>query len=94
METMETEIKVDMLAKLEKQILDYYLANGYVVGSGSWGFGVIIISKYKNKGLLVKFYQLDDVGEWEENLAFSTGEKETTEELFTEAIKFFKEGMI
>jgi len=90
-EDIQKSDNISSLARLEKVILDYYISKGYVVGSGGWCFEVAIASIYKNKSLVVKFFQLDDNKEWDENLAFSKLGVKTIEEAFTEAINFFEE---
>ena len=54
-ERVESDNMTDKLAELEKLILDYYLAKGYKVGVGDWGFEVDIYSRHKFKNLTVLF---------------------------------------
>ena len=49
------EWQLTSIARLEKHILDYYIAKGYVVGVGEWGFHVHMYSEYKNKSIHVFF---------------------------------------
>jgi hypothetical protein len=46
---------IDNLAYLEEHILNYYLSRGYERG-GDWGFRLEINTLYKDKQLLVWFY--------------------------------------
>ena len=70
----------DRLAELEKVILDYYLAKGYEVGVGNWGFIVEIKSLHKQKYLKVS----------EKNgILVYQGYKDTTKDMFDKAIEYF-----
>lgn len=82
----ETETK-DRLAELEKVILDYYLAKGYQVGVGGWGFKIKIETENKDKKLIVQFREsyLHDYFNY-----FSLYYKETTKEMFDKAFDYFK----
>lgn len=77
----------DRLAELEKVILDYYLAKGYQIGVGGWNFKVLILTKYKNKKLLVYFKE-SELHKW--NLYFGLYDKKTTKLMFDKAIEHFK----
>ncbi len=83
LEALETK---DRLAELEKVILDYYLAKGYQVGVGGWGFKIKIETEYKDKKLIVQFREsyLHDYFNY-----FSLYGKETTKEMFDKAIEHF-----
>ena len=48
---------MDKLAKLEKVILDYYLAKGYQNGIGGWEFVINISTSYRQKEIHVMFKQ-------------------------------------
>jgi hypothetical protein len=52
---------MDNLEELEKLILEYSLINGYKLGIGGWGFKVYIESYYKNKILIVSFFDGKEV---------------------------------
>lgn len=49
------ENKVITIEDVEKQILHHYLAKGYVVDEGDWGFEVQLKSYYKHKEFQVRF---------------------------------------
>lgn len=83
---LEADDMPDRLAELEKVILDYYLAKGYQVGVGGWGFNIEIESNYKSKQLLIYFME----NEHEHYLPVFGIDTETTKELFDKAIEFFK----
>jgi len=76
----------DRLAELEKVILDYYLAKGYQVGVGGWGFKVKIETEYKDKKLIVQFREsyLHDYFNY-----FSIYAKKNTTEMFDKAFEYF-----
>jgi hypothetical protein len=74
---------------LENEIFNYYIRKGYIIGVGCWGFEVVITSKYKNKDLLIKFYEVDCSGQWHMTVPFSIETIETLEELFKETFDFF-----
>lgn len=65
--------------------MDYYLAKGYQVGVGGWGFNVEIESDYKSKQLFVYFSKSKDE-HYEQALKVET---ETTKKMFDEAIEHF-----
>lgn len=75
---------MDKLAKLEKTILDYYLARGYKIGVGNWSFKVEINSRWKSKHISIRFYENN-----QETLKYIQTSN-TTKEMFDEAIKCFK----
>ena len=75
---------MDNLEELEKLILEYNLIKGYELGIGSWGFKVYIESYYKNKTLIVSFFDGKEV-----SLLYKTN-KYTVTSMFEEAIKHFK----
>lgn len=76
---------LDRLATLEATILDYYVAKGYVVGNGNWGFKVSINSIYKCKILKVYFYENDIENE---KIVFSFHEL-NIKDMFDKAFEFF-----
>lgn len=76
----------DRLAELEKVILDYYLAKGYQVGVGEWGFIVNLNSFYKTKNLSVQFY---DREKFLHHVVVNFLDKPTTKEMFDKAIEHF-----
>lgn len=82
---VEADNMPDRLAELEKAILDYYLAKGYQIGVGGWGFNVKIESNYKSKELLVFFRE--SMHEHYSHLL--TVESEITKEMFDKAIECF-----
>lgn len=49
------EWQLTSLARLEKHILDYYVSQGYVVGSGDWNFQVSLSLEYKEKCIHIFF---------------------------------------
>ncbi|MCG3696891.1 hypothetical protein L5F39_04600 [Aliarcobacter butzleri] len=79
----------DRLAKLEKTILDYYLAKGFKLFENQtetdkqWYFRVTIHSLHKQKELIVFFCE---VGKKEKSFYFI---ENTTKEMFDKAIKHF-----
>ena len=81
---------MDRLAELEKVILDYHLDKGYQVGVGHWGFEVTVESKYKEKKLVVIFWDDSYNNKIKATHIYSDVICETTQEMFDEAIKFFK----
>lgn len=85
-EELETLEHKDRLAELEKVILDYYLAKGYEVGVGGWGFYVGIESDYKSKQLVV-YFRRDAGSNYKQILNTATS---TTKEMFNKAIEHFK----
>ncbi len=82
---LEADEQADRLAELEKVILDYYLAKGYQVGVGGWGFNVEIESDYKLKQLLIYFKK----GRNEHYEQILKIEVETTKEMWDKAFEFF-----
>ena len=76
----------DKLAELEKVILDYYLAKGYEVAIGGWGFYVVVESDYKSKQLVVYFRKVGGTN-YEQILKTVAV---TTKEMFDKAIEHFK----
>lgn len=82
---VEADNMPDRLAELEKVILDYYLAKGYQIGVGGWGFNVKIESNYKSKELLVFFRE--SMHEHYSHLL--TVESEITKDMFDKAIEVF-----
>ena len=85
-ELEDLEVK-DRLAELEKVILDYYLAKGYQVGVGGWGFSVQINSDYKDKNIEVFFS--DKQNNEKEFDSVVTIMEETTKEMFDKAFEYF-----
>ena len=77
----------DRLAELEKVILDYYLAKGYQVGVGGWGFSVQINSDYKDKNIEVYFS--DKQNNEKEFDSVVTIMEETTKKMFDKAFEYF-----
>jgi len=77
--------KKEELALLEELILNKFVASGYIVGVGDWGFKVEIDSQYKNKNLSVIFR--DEKGIRPIFTSFS----ENIEGMYSGAFKFFKE---
>lgn len=73
----------DKLAELEKVILDCYLAQGYQIGVGDWGFKVEINSRHKHKSLNVLF------GDEEGCRIVFTKTAIISSEMFDKAIEFF-----
>ena len=55
LEQIVKEHSKDRLAELEKVILDYYLAKGYKVNIGGWGFKVNISTYHKQKEIQIMF---------------------------------------
>ena len=88
-ELEELEIK-DRLAELEKVILDYYLAKGYRIGVGGWGFSVQINSDYKDKNIEVFFS--DKQNNEKEFDSVVTIMEETTKKMFDKAFEYFSLG--
>ncbi|MFW0714184.1 hypothetical protein [Aliarcobacter butzleri] len=86
LEALETK---DKLAELEKVILDYYLAKGYEIGVGGWGFYVDINSYYKLKYLTVHFKDTfkSDIHYFQ---PFFKAKEKTTKEMFDKAFDYFK----
>ena len=84
LEELETK---DRLAELEKVILDYYLAKGYQVGVGGWGFSVQINSDYKDKNIEVFFS--DKQNNEKEFDSVVTIMEETTKKMFDKAFEYF-----
>ena len=82
-ERVESDNMTDKLAELEKLILDYYLAKGYKVGVGDWGFEVDIYSRHKFKNLTVLFS--DQLGT---RPAFTTTTR-ISSDMWDKAIDFF-----
>ena len=76
---------MDELAKLEKIILDYYLARGYKIGVGDWSFKVEINSRWKSKHIAIRFYKDN-----QETLKYIQTDS-NTKDMFNSAIKFFKD---
>jgi hypothetical protein len=81
---------IDKLAKLEAQILKYYLAKGYKLykdqneSDPKWDFSIEILSDYKSKEINVYFSCNSEV-----SIAFSCREF-NTEKMFNKAFDFFK----
>ena len=86
-EKIVKEQSEDRLAELEKVILDYYLAKGYQVGVGGWGFSVQINSDYKDKNIEVFFS--DKQNNEKEFDSVVTIMEETTKKMFDKAIEHF-----
>lgn len=80
---IEADAMPDRLAELEKVILDCYLAQGYQIGVGDWGFKVEINSRYKHKSLNVLF------GDEEGCRPAFTTTAIISSEMFDKAIEFF-----
>ena len=87
LEKIFKENSEDRLAELEKVILDYYLAKGYQVGVGGWGFSVQINSDYKDKNIEVFFS--DKQNNEKEFDSVVTIMEETTKEMFDAAFEYF-----
>ena len=87
LEKIIKENSQDRLAKLEKVILDYYLAKGYQVGVGGWGFSVQINSDYKDKNIEVFFS--DKQNNEKEFDSVVTIMEETTKKMFDKAFEYF-----
>lgn len=83
---VEADNMPDRLAELEKVILDYYLAKGYKVGVGEWGFKVEINSRHKYKGLNVLFG--DEEGCRPAFITTAT----ISSDMWDKAIEFFRSG--
>ena len=77
----------DRLAELEKVVLDYYIAKGYQVGVGGWGFSVQINSDYKDKNIEVFFS--DKQNNEKEFDSVVTIMEETTKKMFDKAFEYF-----
>lgn len=78
---IEADNMPDRLAELEKAILDYYLAKGYV--KGTWCFNIGISTYFKSKALKVVFFEKLNNNEVFETVQY------TNKEMFDEAIKHF-----
>ena len=87
LEKIVKENSEDRLAELEKVILDYYLAKGYQVGVGGWGFSVQINSDYKDKNIEVFFS--DKQNNEKEFDSVVTIMEETTKKMFDKAFEYF-----
>ena len=87
LEKIIKENSEDRLAELEKVILDYYLAKGYQVGVGGWGFSVQINSDYKDKNIEVFFS--DKQNNEKEFDSVVTIMEETTKKMFDAAFEYF-----
>ena len=87
LEKLVKENSEDRLAELEKVILDYYLAKGYQVGVGGWGFSVQINSDYKDKNIEVFFS--DKQNNEKEFDSVVTIMEETTKKMFDKAFEYF-----
>ena len=87
LEKIIKEHSEDRLAELEKVILDYYLAKGYRVGVGGWGFSVQINSDYKDKNIEVFFS--DKQNNEKEFDSVVTIMEETTKKMFDKAFEYF-----
>lgn len=72
------------LAEVEKIILNKLVEKGYVIGSGNWGFKVEINSTWKQKSLNVLLKNQDGIK------PIFTTTKENVEQMYDEAIIFFK----
>ncbi len=75
----------DRLTELEKQIRDYYVSDGFVLGTG-WWFKVFIGTMFKVKELEIHFFKDVDV---DEKVVCSI-QADTTKEMFDKAFEFFK----
>lgn len=69
---------------VEKAVLDSYVAQGFKVGEGNWGFRVHVSGYYKDKSIQVTFF--DGV---KASYVYSSKGK-TFKKLFKSAIEFFK----
>ena len=85
LEKIFKENSEDRLAELEKAILDYYLAEGYKVNIGGWGFKVNISTYHKQKEIEIMFK-----GDFNSNYetVFRVFHN-TTKEMFDAAFKHF-----
>ena len=84
---LNEENSQDRLAELEKVISDYYLAKGYQIGVGDWGFSVQINSDYKDKNIEVFFS--DKQNNEKEFDSVVTIMEETTKKMFDKAFEYF-----
>ena len=75
----------DRLAELEKAILNYYLAKGYKVGIGGWGFNVNI-STFQNQKEIQIMFRKSRESNYE--TVFRIWQK-TTKEMFDAAFEHF-----
>ena len=87
LEKLVKENSEDRLAELEKVILDYYLAKGYQVGVGGWGFSVQINSDCKDKNIEV-FFSDKQNNEMEFDSVVTIME-ETTKKMLDKAFEYF-----
>lgn len=85
LEKIIKEHSEDRLAKLEKVILDYYLAKGYQVGIGGWGFKVNISTYHKQKEIQIMFKK-DFNSNYEPVVRLIHN---TTKEMFDKAFEYF-----
>ena len=85
LEKIVKEHSEDRLVELEKVILDYYLAKGYKVGIGGWGFKVNISTYHKQKEIQIMFKK-DFHSNYE--TVFRVTQK-TTKEMFDAAFEYF-----
>lgn len=85
LEKIIKEHSEDRLAELEKVILDYYLAKGYQVGIGGWGFKVNISTFYKHKEIQIMFRKNQESSY---ETVFRLWEK-TPKEMFDKAFEHF-----
>ena len=85
LEKIIKEHSEDRLAELEKVILDYYLAKGYQVGIGGWGFKVNISTYHKQKEIQIMFRK-NRKSNYE--TVFRIWQK-TTKEMFDKAFEYF-----
>ncbi|QDF28961.1 hypothetical protein [Halarcobacter anaerophilus] len=74
---------VDRLAELEKLVLDKLVEQGYIIGSGDWGFKVEINSTWKQKSLNVLLKDKEGIR------PIFTITKEKLEQMYDEAEMFF-----
>jgi len=83
-ELEDLEVK-DRLAELEKVILDYYLAKGYRIGVGGWGYRLTELEK-----VILDYYLANFRESMHEHYSqVFIAEVETSKEMFDKAIKHF-----
>ncbi|MFW3425923.1 hypothetical protein ACN9KI_03490 [Aliarcobacter butzleri] len=73
----------NILAELEKVIVNYYLAKGYNLAYKDWYFEIELISLYKAKRLIITFVQRD-----KSDIVFDD-ETETIKEIFDKVFEYF-----
>ena len=79
------EWQLTSVARLEKHILNFYKAKGYVVGKDNWGFHIQLNSEWKSKHIAVYFYANGSPTKVTDDEEF-----ETLKEAFSEVYKQFK----